>query len=238
MKSRLFRALRVLAILLMGLTAGFTFLSGAGTTCVALAAERFGERMAILAPYRVLYLIFVALTLAIGIMGFRAVALLIKGRRNAFRFSVITLVLGVFVGSLHMLASRTLRGSSMPVDPVVYTTVLTLVVFLLVRIPAIWQGVDFEKLRGGGDLPRQAAGITLMAGGLLTLTVQYWAGPTHVLGGVNYADIWHPQLTALGWGLVLPGTSLLAIRNMVVSMPEFSSSLRCRLAGYLMRGER
>jgi hypothetical protein len=41
------------------------------------------------------------------------------------------LAAGILVGGMHMAASRALRGSSMPVDLVVYTTVLTLVVFML-----------------------------------------------------------------------------------------------------------
>ena len=49
------------------------------------------------------------------------------------------------VGWIHIYMSRMLRGKSMPVDAVVYTTVLTLVIFLLFKIPAIWQGVDFTK---------------------------------------------------------------------------------------------
>lgn len=213
--------LRVLGIILMGITAAFTLLGGAGTTCIALAAENFGEKWAPLVPYKWLYILFVIVTLAIGAMGVRAVVLLIQGKASAYRSALLALILGIVVGVIHMLVSRSLRGGSMPVDGVVYTTVLTLIVFLLFRIPAVWQGVNFEKPSSNPDLPRNAAAITLLFSSLLVLTVQFWAGPTHMFAGVNYADAWHLQLTVLGWGLFLVGIMLL------VSSP-LKRSLRAR----------
>jgi hypothetical protein len=225
------KVLRIVGIVLMGITAAFTLLGGAGTTCVALAAEKFGEKMALLAPFQWLYILFVLVTLAVGVMGVRAVILLIKGRPNAYRFTIITLALGTLVGVIHMAVSRSLRGSSMPVDGVVYMTVLTLVVFLVFRIPAIWQAVNFEKPSPDQDLPRNAAAITLLFSSLLTLTVQVWAGPTHMFDGINYADVWHTQLTLLGWALGLLGLLLLfasplqkLVRKFTVSSQETDRS--------------
>jgi hypothetical protein len=209
--SGLAKILRVLGIILMGITAAFTLLGGAGTTCIALAAENFGDKWAPLVPYKWLYVLFVIITLAIGVMGIRAVVLLIQGKHSAYRSAVIALVLGIVVGVIHMAVSRSLRGGSMPVDGVVYTTVLTLIVFIIFRIPAIWQGVNYEKPSSHPDLPRNAAAITLLFSSLLVLTVQFWAGPTHMFEGVNYADAWHLQLAFLGWALFLSGTLLLMV---------------------------
>jgi ABC-type amino acid transport system permease subunit len=78
-------------------------------------------------------------------MAARAVFLLAKGRPNSYRYSIIALILGIVVGTIHIIVSRSLRGKSMPVDGVVYTTVLTLIIFLLFRIPKIWQGVDYTS---------------------------------------------------------------------------------------------
>jgi hypothetical protein len=110
-----------------------------------------------------------------------------------------------------MAFSRNLRGgSSMPVDMVVYTTVLTLIIFLLFRIPAIWQGVNFEKPEGENKNGKQAAAIALGACGLLSLTIQFLMAPTHTIGGINYADVWHTTLTVLGLVLIL-GSMAMAI---------------------------
>lgn len=205
------KLLRILGISLMGLTAAFTLMSGAGTTCVALAAEKFGPNMAPIAPYQWLYVIFVLVTLAIGVLGVRAVVLLIKGVPAAYRAAITALVLGIVVGGIHMLVSRSLRGKSMPVDAVVYVTILTLIVFLVLRIPRLWQRVNYEKPGAGKSAAGPAAAITLFLCGLLTLTVQHWAGPTHTWDGLNYADAWHTSLTITGWGLVVAGVLLVSV---------------------------
>ena len=203
------KTLRFIGILLMGITALFTIAGGLGTTCVALNPTGFGESMANLAPFQWLYIIFVIVTTAIGIMAARAVVLLVKGKSNAYRYSIIALVLGIVVGVIHMLVSRGLRGKSMPVDGVVYTTVLTLIVFILFRIPKIWQGVRFGKDNADDQTNRLAAATTLFVTGFLTLTVQYWAGPTHTWGGTNWAATFEVTRVLMGFGQLLGGSALL-----------------------------
>jgi hypothetical protein len=199
------KTLRILGIVLMSLTAAFTLMGGAGTSCVALNPTGFGDSFAPLARVQWLYILFVLVTLAIGVMGVRAVVLLVQGKKNAYRYSLIAMILGLVVGGIHMAVSRALRGSSMPVDAVVYTTVLTLVVFLLFRIPGVWQGVDFEKPAGDKKTGKNAAAIALGAVGVLSLTIQFLMAPTHTIEGVNYADVWHVALTLIGGGLLIAG---------------------------------
>jgi len=209
------KTLRFIGILLMGITALFTIAGGLGTTCVALNPTGFGESMAALAPFQWLYVLFVIVTTAIGIMAARAVFLLAKGRANSYRYAVIALVLGIVVGIIHMLVSRSLRGKSMPVDGVVYTTVLTLIVFLIFRIPKIWQGVDYTSGGSGDKTGKMAAAITLLVTGILALTVQYWAGPTHTWDGTNWAAAFRVTSTMLGIGLCLSGAGLLFLPEKV-----------------------
>jgi len=199
------KLLRIVGILLMSLTAAFTLMGGAGTSCVALNPTGFGDTFAPIAKVQWLYILFVLVTIAIGVMGVRAVVLLIQGNKNAYRYSLIAMLLGLVVGGIHMAVSRLLRGSSMPVDAVVYTTVLTLVIFLLFRIPGVRQGVDFEKPAGDKKTDKQAAAIALGAVGLLTLTIQFLMAPTHTIGGVNYADVWHIAFTITGVTLIFAG---------------------------------
>jgi hypothetical protein len=199
------KLLRIVGILLMSLTAAFTLMGGAGTSCVALNPTGFGDSFAPIAKVQWLYILFVLVTLAIGVMGVRAVVLIVQGKKNAYRYSLIAMLLGLVVGGIHMAVSRLLRGSSMPVDAVVYTTVLTLVVFLLFRIPGVWQGVDFEKPAGDKKTGKQAAAIALGTVGLLALTIQFIMAPTHTINGVNFADVWHVALTAIGLALIVIG---------------------------------
>ena len=232
------KLLRIVSMILMGLTAVFTLLSGAGTTCVALAAENFGAKMALIAPYKWLYVLFVFVTLAIGVMGIRALIMLWRAQRDvqrdaqrdAYRYSLLTLLAGVIVGLVHMAVSRALRGSSMPVDGVVYTTLLTLAVFLIIRLPGLWE--KYEQAASQGD---KGAGGTLLliVAGIMVLSVQYWAGPTHTWNGVNYADAWHTQLTILGWGLCLLGIANLALSFLGGRwslLTSIAARLRARLA--------
>lgn len=212
------KILRFIGILLMSLTAAFTVLSGVGTTCVALGAENY-QSMAAIVPYKWLYVLFVIVTLAIGVMGVRAVVLLAKGRKNAYRYSLITLVAGIVVGGIHMLVSRALRGSSMPVDTVVYTTLLTLIVFLIFRIPQIWKLVDFSQAKGNSK--NVGGGLAAMVMGGMALSIPMWMASTHTFNGINYADAFHNALTGIGWGLTGIGTGFI-FRAVFNSKPNLS----------------
>jgi hypothetical protein len=203
------KTLRITGITFMSLTAFLTLIGGAGTTCVALGAENY-DSMAAIEPYKWLYILFVLATITIGVMMVRAVVLLIQGRANAYRYSLISMVFGIVVGGIHMAVSRSLRGSSMPVDAVVYITVLTLIIFLLFHLPPIWQKVNDDKAgRESGSVGPPAVAISLLLIGLLTLTVQFWAGPSHTFDGANWADAWHLSMNLAGWWLVLSGAGVL-----------------------------
>ncbi len=197
--------LRFVGILLMSITAGFTILGGAGTSCAALFPTKW-ESMSPLAPFQWLYILFVIITIGIGILGIRAVVMLVKGNQGAYKAALLALILGVVVGVIHIVVSRSLRGSSMPVDAVVYITVLTLIIFLIFRIPAIWQGVDYSKAsRKEG---KKGAGAALIVAGVLCLTIQFFMAPTHTWDGVNYANAFHTTLSLTGGGMILLGLGL------------------------------
>ena len=201
--------LRFIGIVLMGLTGGFTLLGGIGTTCAALFPTNY-ESMAALAPFQWLYILFVVTGIAIGVWGIWATIKLVKGASDAYKMSMQTLVVGVAIGFIHIYASRTLRGSSMPVDAVVYTTVLTLIIFLLFRIPFIWHGVDFAKGDTKSNLP--AGGATAIILGVMTLTIQHMMASTHTWGGVNYADVFNASMTVIGLGLLLMGAGIFGVK--------------------------
>ncbi len=205
-ESGLAKVLRFVGILFMSLTAAFTVMGGVGTSCAALFPTKW-DSMAPLAPFQWLYILYVLVTTAIGVLGIRTVIALVKGKKGAYKSALIALVLGLVVGVIHILTSRALRGSSMPVDAVVYITVLTLVIFLIFRIPAIWAGVDYEKApRKEGKKNAGAASIVV---GVLCLTIQFLMAPTHTWGGVNYADAFHATMTIVGGALTLLGSGLL-----------------------------
>lgn len=197
--------LRFIGIVLMGLTGGFTLLGGIGTTCAALFPNNY-ESMAVLAPFQWLYILFVLTGIALGVWGIWATVKLVRGTSDSYKMAMQALIAGAVIGFMHIMASRSLRGASMPVDAVVYTTVLTLVIFLLFRIPFIWQGVDFTKGNTKSNLPAGGAAVILL--GIMTLTIQYTMASTHTWGGVNYADVFNTSMTVIGMGLLVLGTGL------------------------------
>jgi hypothetical protein len=200
--------LRFISIVLMALTSGFTLLGGIGTTCAALFPTKY-ESMTPLAPFQWLYILFVLAGIAIGGWGIWATTKLVRGTSDSYKMSLYVLAAGVVVGGFHIYMSRLLRGKSMPVDAVVYTTVLTLIVFLLLRIPFIWNSVNFE--RGDSKSNRMSGGAAAILLGLLTLTIQYTMGPTHTWNGINYANAFNALLTAAGIGLLLLGVTLMGM---------------------------
>ncbi len=110
----------------------------------------------------------------------------------------------------------------MPVDAVVYTTIFTLIVFLLLRIPFIWQGANFEK--GDSQSNQMAGGAAAILLGLMTLTIQYTLGSTHTWNGVNYANAFDAVMSITGAGLLLLGAGVLAgwkrLRGTALSVGE------------------
>lgn len=200
------KALRFIGILFMGITSAVTLLGGVGTTCVALDATKY-ESMKAIAEFQWLYILYVLAGIALGVMGIRATIQLIKGKENAEKSALMTLVLGIVVGVVHIFTSRVLRGSSMPVDGVVYITVLTLVIFLLFRLPKVQQMELFQN--EVKDDTSAIGGLSAIIIGGLVLSVQMWAGSDHFISGINYADAFHNAMFIIGTVLELVGVGLI-----------------------------
>ncbi len=205
--------LRFVGILLMGLTSALIILSGVGTTCVALDAAQY-DGMEAIAQYQWLYIFYVLAFIAFGIMGTRATISLVRGKENAYRDSLIVLISAIVVGVIHMATSRALRdnGSSMPLDFIVYATIFTLIVFLLLGFPKVRSLVGFECSGDGGKTA--AGGMTAIIAGMLFLSVHMWAGPTHIFDGINLADAFHTQMMIGGGILLIAGLGLLVFASL------------------------
>jgi len=215
--------LRFIGILFLSISSLFNIAGGAGTTCVAFNPTDPGYegKYDAIANVQWLYILYVIVTIAFGVMMARAVYLIIKKRANAYRYSIISLVGAIVVGAIHIITSRSLRGSSMPVDGVVYATVLTLIIFLLFKIPGVWKIVDFTKAKQKES--DSAGGAAAIIVGVLCLTIQVFMAPTHVIGGINYADAFHVTTTGIGWGLILLGLSLLFWHRLPVQLSRATS---------------
>ena len=201
------RILWVIAIILIGLTAAITLVSGIGTYCVAWNAEQFPE-FANFVPYKSLYKAFVVLTIVVAIAAVVDVYGMIRRKKWAYLATVGTLIAGIIVGGTHVCYSTMLRGTGMPGTVRVYLSVLTLAVLFLLRIPGIWQAIKSEKPSDGSGAGT-AAGLAMSVCGLAVVATPMWAGPTHTLAGYNWVNVLLVPLIVGGVVLMLAGISLL-----------------------------
>ncbi len=211
--TKLGKVLRIAGIILLGLTAMFSLLGGIGTTCIAFAGAKFAaesESMAKLLPYAWLYQALVVFTIPAALYATYATARVVRNRPGAYRQALLAILACLILAAIQMTASRLLRGKSQPNDMRVYISLMALIVFLIFRLPGVWRQTGFGQ--PGGDANGVAAGLALFLAGVLVLTVPQWAGPTHTFNsGINYADVWHTQLTGLG--VLLVGASGLPFRR-------------------------
>ncbi len=202
------KVLRGIAVTLMGIAVAITLLAAVGTTCVAFAAENFGS-MAVLVPYKPLYQALVVISLAVGIWGIPVTVSLVRGGEHAYRNTLLVLLLGTISAGIQMGVSQSMRGASAPVNMRFFVTLFTLAVFLLLRLPPLWQRVDFSQPMKGGSTGA-SAGTALAICGMITLTTPLWAGPTHLSPvGENWVSVLQAPLVASGSGMLLAGLVLL-----------------------------
>jgi len=204
------KTIRIVAIILFGMTAAMNLLGGIGTTCAAFSSN-VGYRMAFkeIMDYRWLYQIFVVVTILIGLVGIWALIKLVRGGPKVYRDILIILVVGSIVAGVHYFTSMTLRGKAAPANVKFYINILTLIVFLLFKLPGIRQKVDFTS-PGGKNETNAAGGIVAIMAGTLFLTVFHWAGPSHTFFQQNWTYVFYGPLVAVGtalilWGIVLIG---------------------------------
>jgi len=201
--------LRVLAVVLMGLTVFFTLMGAIGTSCVALGAEKFGS-MAVLVPYKPLYQVLVVISLAAGIWGIPVTVALVKGAPKAYRNALIVLVVGAVTAGIQTFVSQAVRGKSAPVNMRFGITAFTLLVFLLFRIPGLWQRLDFTKTIRGRARGASGGAALIICGGL-ALSAPAWVGVTHMQ---HWIAVLGWQLQLAGWVMLALGLGLLAYASL------------------------
>lgn len=218
------KILRIVAIVLMGMTAAMNLLGGIGTTCAAFSSN-VGYRLAFkeLMDYRWLYQILVVTTILIGLAGIWATVKLVRGGPKVYRDVLIILVIGCILAGIHYFASMTLRGKAAPANVKFYINILTLVVFLVLGLPGLREKVDFSRAGGKSEV-NTAVGMAAIIAGALTLTVFHWAGPSHTFFQQNWTYEFYGPLVVVGialtlWGIVRIGRVIVEILSQEVHVP-------------------
>jgi len=120
------------------------------------------------------------------------------------------LVAGIVLAGIQMFASLQLRGAAEPTNMRLYFTAFTLLIFLLFRLPPLWNKGYFDPANGN-DSGNTTAGLTAFLMGAVVLTTSLWAGPSHTFGGQNWTMVWNVPMTVTGVALILAGIILLAL---------------------------
>jgi hypothetical protein len=194
---------RSIAIILMSLTVLFTIMGGIGTTCVAFGAEKY-ESMKSLVPYKPIYQVLVLISITAGIWGILIIVHLVRGGIKLYRNALIMLCVGVVTSGIQTAISQTVRGSSAPVNVRFFITVFTLIVFLLFRLPPLWNRILFTQSMKK-KVKKNTTATSLILCGFIVLTTNIWTKPTHLAGWIGI--IRFPLLIS-GWFLIGTGISL------------------------------
>ena len=225
MKKRPSRILRGIALVLMSLTVLMTIIGASGTYCIAFNAENF-ESVKILVPYKWLYKIFVFVKFGIGFWGIYVIFTLFKGREKAYRNALIVLIVGVLVAAAQMTTSHLLKGSTMPVDVRFYLTLFTLIIFLLIKHPAIWSKVDFTWSRKG-ESKKTVAGVSMLLSGIVTITTPIWAVSSHITPeGYNLVNVLEVPLRYGGASLIVLGIGTLLLASGVLQKEKVGDEVK------------
>jgi hypothetical protein len=204
------KALRVTAIIFLGLTAAMNVLGGAGTSCAAFSSN-VGYRLAFkeIMDYRWLYQVLVITTVTTGLVGIWATIKLVRGGARVYRNALYVLIIGTILGGVQYYASQTLRGAATPANVKFYINAFTLIVFLLLSVPGIREKVDFSEPGSGKAEKALTGGMAAILAGTVILTVFTWAGPSHTFNGENWVYVFYTPLMVSGTLLIIGGIASL-----------------------------
>jgi len=211
MKNTSGKIFKVVAIVLMAMTAVMNILGGAGTSCAAFFTKNYPPYWILIKPvdYRWLYQTFVVTTLIVGIIGISAVIGLVRGGKRAYRNTLIVLAIGTILNAIHFYTSLTVIGKATPANVVFYINALTLIVFLVLGIPALREKVDFSKSSKESD-KATGAGLAAMVSGVIILSTPMWVGASHIYMGTNWVYVFAWPIYIFGTFLTVGGIGLLA----------------------------
>jgi len=200
---------RRIAIILFGLAVTFTLLGGLGTTCVAFNAQSYGKAFEKFIGYKGEYQAMVYASIVTALVGIAAIYGLVKGKGWGYPLALLVLIVGLAEAGLQMYYTSTLKQVSFfktpPTSMRFYTTLFTLIVFLVLRLPGIWEKAGFGQNQGSASAAGMAGGTAACVMGVLTITTPLWAGASHMLDGYNLVFVLEAPLLFGGAAMILAG---------------------------------
>lgn len=200
---------RLVAIILVGLTAAMNLLGGIGTTCAAFFTKKYPPMWSLI-DFQWLYQAFVVITTLVGLAGIWTLVKLIKGSKSSYKNALIVLVVGGVINVIHVVVSILLRGKATPADMVMAINLVTLALFAYLGTPGMRNKVCFDK-KEDPSKPSIAGSVAAIVCGMVVLSTPFWAGPTHQFQGTNWVDVLMTPLLVSGFSLLAGGSFSLLI---------------------------
>ncbi len=227
--------LRGWLLVLMAATTAMTLLGAVGTSCLAFNGNLYGPAFKWIVPYMPTYQMIVYISLVAGVAATLVCYAIVRGDRWFYLGGLVTLLVAGGAVAVQMYYTSYLRDipfmNAAPANVRFIITVITLIAFVLVRIPTVWNKSGLGMPTNKPGSPTGALGIALGAAGLLIVSTPVWAGPTHMLDGYNLVNTLELPLTVDGIGLLVASASLLLFRKQVDALlplrkPTLSANLR------------
>lgn len=216
MNTKMGKVFKIVAIIFMAMTAAMNLLGGAGTVCAAFLTKQFPPMWPLL-DYQWLYQFLMITTILTGIAGIWATIKLIRGGTNAYRNTMIVLGIGTVLSATQYTASMLIRGAAAPANVKFLTNFVTLLIFLLFKLPGLRDKVDFTRDTGSKGT---SGGLAAFVAGTLILSAFAWVPPqAHTFQGENWVLVLEIPMMISGFSLVFGGLTAL-IRALVSSFNQ------------------
>ena len=219
MKNKLGAILRTVLVLLIGVTAVITLLGAVGTVCLAFNGAFYGPNYKWIIPLMPTYQMLVYIKLAAGFALALVTYATLRGDRWFYIGALIFLAVGIGAATYQMYLSSSARHIAFlavaPTNIRFYITGITLLAFLIVRIPGIWNRSGLGN--PGSDKGNLAtpSGLAMIVCGAMLVTAPVWASPEHVVDGFNYVLTLEVPLMVDGIALIVGGVGVLFARRLI-----------------------
>lgn len=214
MNNKLGLVLRIVLVLFAGATTVMTLLGAVGTACLAWNGDKypkaaFGWIVPLMPTFQTLVYLSLAAGVALAIVTY-AIA---RGDKWFYLGGLIFLVMAGGAAAYQMYLSSSSRNISFfaaaPTNIRLYITAATLIAFLIIRFPGIWNKSGLDKPGNSKPDFTTPSGLALMLCGAMLVTAPLWASPEHVVDGVNYVMTLIVPLVLDGVGLLVTGAGIL-----------------------------
>lgn len=217
--NKLGLTLKIVLALLLAASTVMTILGAVGTTCLAFNGDKYGPPFKWIVPAMPTYQLLVYIKLVTGVALAIALYAFLRGDKWSYIGALFFLIIGGGAAAYQMYLTSSLKGVSFfqtpPTNIRFYITVVTLIAFLIVRLPGIWNKSGLGSGGSGGGSFTAPTGMALMLTGVMLMTAPMWASPEHVIDGFNYVTTLQLPLLVDGLALTIAGAAIFFARRLL-----------------------